>query len=98
MTPKLRLGSINETELQLANFRVEEAQFFKNPPENVKLHEVAVAVYVDGRLQFHGGETVGVPESSDMTRSTMFKSVLHILNDVEFKGKVAFTECDSIPQ
>ena len=58
MKPTLKLGQLNQEEYELAQARIAEVK--SQAPSGHKLFEVAVAVYVNGCLQYHGGHTIGV--------------------------------------
>ena len=58
MKPTLKLGQLNQEEYELAQARIAEAK--SQAPSGLNLFEVAVAVYVNGCLQYHGGHTIGI--------------------------------------
>lgn len=86
----MKLGQINEEERELALKRIEEMKA-KMPvgsgiPDN--FYEVAVAVYVNGHLQYHGGQTVacnGPLDRKTAKTSAVFtlKSSMNEIGDCE---------------
>ena len=54
----MELGQIYKEEYDLAQRRIKEAK--EKAPPGMNLFEVAIAVYVNGCLQYHGGHTIGI--------------------------------------
>ena len=79
------LGELNEKELEAAKRRIEEANC---PHKDMKMYEIAVAVYVNGTLQYHGGQTVGVANGGALDRRTMKQVVHTVVQDIDPNGEV----------
>ena len=71
---------MNEEERELALKRIEEAKAKFPDKEHMPsdFYEVAVAVYVNGHLQYHGGQTVAT--NGILDRKTAKMSALYTLD------------------
>ena len=64
-----------------------EAKIPEGHPKPDKWYEVAVAVYVNGRLEFHGGHTIG--SNSPIDRGFAKMIAQDVLNDMDPEGPVS---------
>lgn len=55
----MKPNSINYEELAYANNLIENIRENNDIPRGEKLYAVSVGVWVNGRLQFHGGDVIG---------------------------------------
>ena len=89
MKPTLKLGQLNQEEYELAQARI--AEFKSQAPSGHNLFEVAVAVYVNGRLQYHGGHTVGT-NGSVLDRDLAKIVAMDCLKQMDDKGECTLEE------
>jgi len=88
----INLGQTYPQEAELSAYRIREAR--RNHPEipkDVLMFDIGVAVFVNGKIQYHGGATIG--RRDILSRDQCKQIALSVLaQDFDPRGNVTLTE------